>query len=151
MTRTILHRSSIATASALAAVLALGSVNQASAAGYKEQGAQQQGAQQQSQSRTQSSQNQQQVREVQQKLKQQGHDVGEIDGQFGPKTRSALREFQQAEGLQASGRIDQQTLEKLGIASSSSMSSGSSGTVGGALTDERQKSRSSAPSPQPSR
>jgi peptidoglycan hydrolase-like protein with peptidoglycan-binding domain len=55
------------------------------------------------------------VREVQQALQQKGHDVGPIDGVMGPKTSAALREFQQAEGLKASGRLDRQTLSALGV------------------------------------
>ena len=131
------NRSSIAAATALAAVLAAGTMGDALAAGYNQQGAQQSHSQQQSANQSQSSQNQQHVREVQQKLNQEGHDVGSIDGQFGPKTQAALRSFQQEEGLQPSGQIDQQTLEKLGIASSESGSMGTSagGTVGGALSD----------------
>jgi peptidoglycan hydrolase-like protein with peptidoglycan-binding domain len=152
------HRSSIAATTALAAVLAVGTVGGALAAGYDQHGAQQQqSSQQQSANQPQSSQNQQHVREVQQKLMQEGHDVGSIDGQFGPKTQAALRSFQQEEGLQPSGQIDQQTLEKLGVASSSSglsgQSSGSmgtdtSGTVGGALIDDRQSSSQKRGAPQ---
>jgi peptidoglycan hydrolase-like protein with peptidoglycan-binding domain len=153
------HRSSIAAATALAAVLAVGTMGGAFAAGYDQHGAQQQQQpyQQQSANQPQSSQNQQHVREVQQKLMQEGHDVGSIDGQFGPKTQAALRSFQQEEGLQPSGQIDQQTLEKLGIASSdsgfggqssSSMSGSSTGsgwtggnnTVGGALSSDQKTS-----------
>ncbi len=55
------------------------------------------------------------VREAQQALQQKGHDVGPIDGVMGPKTSAALREFQQAEGLKASGRLDRQTLSALGV------------------------------------
>jgi len=146
---TFSNRSSIAAATALAAVLAVGTMGTGLAAGYGQQGAQQQPSQQQSSSQSQSSQNQQHVREVQQKLMQEGHDVGSIDGQFGPKTEAALRSYQQEEGLQATGQIDEQTLQKLGIASSS-QSSGSTGsssmgsgwsdsgnTVGGALSGDK--------------
>ncbi|HET9044869.1 MAG TPA: peptidoglycan-binding domain-containing protein, partial [Burkholderiales bacterium] len=55
------------------------------------------------------------VREAQQALQQKGFDVGPIDGVMGPKTSAALREFQQAEGLKSSGRLDQQTLSALNV------------------------------------
>jgi His-Xaa-Ser repeat protein HxsA len=56
-----------------------------------------------------------QVRRVQEQLKAEGHDPGPIDGVMGPKTKAALKEFQRQENLQETGRIDAQTLEKLGI------------------------------------
>jgi peptidoglycan hydrolase-like protein with peptidoglycan-binding domain len=65
-------------------------------------------------------QNAQTVREVQQALKQKGFDVGAIDGQMGPETQSALRDFQQSQGLPQSGNLDQQTLDKLGVGATGS-------------------------------
>jgi peptidoglycan hydrolase-like protein with peptidoglycan-binding domain len=55
------------------------------------------------------------VRAVQEALKSKGHDPGPIDGIFGPKTEAALKSFQKAENLEASGRGDAQTLAKLGV------------------------------------
>lgn len=55
------------------------------------------------------------VREVQQALKEKGIDAGPVDGIFGPKTQSAVREFQQKEGISATGRIDRQTLAALDV------------------------------------
>lgn len=55
------------------------------------------------------------VRSVQQALKQKGYDVGTIDGQIGPTTESALRNFQQQQGLPQSGNLDQPTLSALGV------------------------------------
>jgi peptidoglycan hydrolase-like protein with peptidoglycan-binding domain len=49
-----------------------------------------------------------QIRQVQLALKQQGFDI-EVDGKLGPRTQQALISFQQRNGLQATGRIDQQT------------------------------------------
>jgi peptidoglycan hydrolase-like protein with peptidoglycan-binding domain len=54
------------------------------------------------------------VREVQQKLKQQGYNVN-VDGVMGPNTRTALRQFQQDQGISGNGQIDQQTLAALGV------------------------------------
>lgn len=55
------------------------------------------------------------VRQVQQSLKEQGYEVGAVDGIWGPKTESAVRQFQQAQGLDASGQLDQQTLAALDV------------------------------------
>lgn len=57
-----------------------------------------------------------QVKAVQQALKDKGHDAGAIDGKMGPKTQAALRDFQQKEGLKATGRADAETMAKLGVA-----------------------------------
>lgn len=55
------------------------------------------------------------IRQVQQVLQDKGHNVGPIDGIYGPKTASALREFQRDQGLSATGRVDQQTLASLSV------------------------------------
>ena len=55
------------------------------------------------------------ARDVQQALERKGYDVGPIDGVMGPRTQSALREFQQQQGLAQSGQIDQQTLLALDV------------------------------------
>ena len=57
-----------------------------------------------------------QVSQAQQQLRQQGYDVGQVDGKLGPKTKQALREFQQDKGLSASGQLDQQTAQALSSA-----------------------------------
>jgi len=60
-------------------------------------------------------------REVQEALKAKGNDPGAIDGRMGRKTRAALKDFQQANGLKATGRMDDQTAEKLGVGKTTSM------------------------------
>jgi peptidoglycan hydrolase-like protein with peptidoglycan-binding domain len=87
------------------------------------------------------------IKQVQEKLSDKGHDV-QADGVLGPKTQAALKEFQQKEGIQASGRLDQETLAALGVdegsagtgSSSPSSSTGSSSTSG---TDSSSASGSS--------
>lgn len=71
------------------------------------------------------------VREVQQALKDKGIEVGPVDGIFGPKTQSAVREFQQKEGISATGRIDRQTLAALDVdGNPAGMGTGRSGMGG---------------------
>ena len=52
---------------------------------------------------------------VQAALMRRGLYNGDIDGLLGPKTRAALRAFQQTEGLPQTGRMDIATLTRLGI------------------------------------
>ena len=56
---------------------------------------------------------------MQQALKARGHDPGPIDGIHGPRTSQALMSFQRAEGLNASGRLDQDTMARLNMPSAS--------------------------------
>jgi localization factor PodJL len=42
-----------------------------------------------------------------------GFFCGAADGQIGPRTRSALRRFQKRYGLPPTGRVDDQTKQKL--------------------------------------
>jgi hypothetical protein len=51
--------------------------------------------------------------ELQQHLARKGFDVGEADGRFGPRTRNALRAFQQAVGATPDGFATASVLERL--------------------------------------
>ena len=53
------------------------------------------------------------VRQVQEKLHQDGLYHGRIDGLMGPETQQALRHYQQKNGLPATGTADQQTMASL--------------------------------------
>jgi len=85
--------------------------------------------------------NEQVVRQVQEKLKSAGHDI-QVDGVWGPNTQAALREYQQKQGHQPTGELDEQTLSALGVeaegaaatggSSGSGTSQPSSGAAGGA-------------------
>jgi peptidoglycan hydrolase-like protein with peptidoglycan-binding domain len=46
-------------------------------------------------------------------LKNQGQYRGPIDGIMGPRTRQAVREFQKVNGLEQTGTLDQETMQKL--------------------------------------
>jgi peptidoglycan hydrolase-like protein with peptidoglycan-binding domain len=83
---------------------------------------------------------QERVRKVQEALKDKGMDPGPVDGIMGPKTQSALRDFQKQEGMEETGRLDAETMSKLGVASAGAGSPpaasprGDSGTTGGGAT-----------------
>ena len=62
-----------------------------------------------------------QTKAVQQALKDKGNDPGEVDGKMGPKTQAALKAFQKAQGMTASGRVDARTAQALGLESADKM------------------------------
>ena len=55
----------------------------------------------------------QSVREVQQTLEALKLDPGPADGMMGPRTKAALKRFQEAEKLKATGTLDAQTQARL--------------------------------------
>ena len=55
------------------------------------------------------------VKQVQEKLNGLGFDAGPVNGDFGEKTQAALAQFQLANLLPASGALDDETLEELGV------------------------------------
>ena len=65
------------------------------------------------------------LRQVQQQLKTAGLYKGRIDGRMGPDTRRAIAQFQEKNGLQGTGKLDQQTLAALGNTGASNRTSGS--------------------------
>lgn len=70
---------------------------------------------QQSTYQVQASGEQSEIKEAQRVLKDQDLYQGNIDGIVGPQTRSALRQFQEQQGLQVSGTLDDQTKQALGV------------------------------------
>ncbi|MFO7177696.1 MAG: peptidoglycan-binding protein [Pseudomonadota bacterium] len=56
-----------------------------------------------------------QRKEIQQKLKEQGHYQGAVDGVIGPQTVTALREFQEQNQIEANGQLTQETVEALDL------------------------------------
>ena len=55
------------------------------------------------------------VKAAQQALKDKGHDPGTVDGKMGPKTMAALRDFQKEQGMEATGHLDDKTVQGLGM------------------------------------
>lgn len=66
------------------------------------------------------------VKQVQTALKDKGQDPGPIDGVMGPKTKAAIKAYQGANNLKATGRLDSETAKSLGVESASSSGSSSS-------------------------
>jgi len=60
------------------------------------------------------------ITQVQQALNDKGFDAGPVDGKAGPKTKAALKQFQQSQGISSSGQLDGKTLVALGVQSSAS-------------------------------
>ena len=55
------------------------------------------------------------VRKAQKTLNDRGFRTGGVDGRMGPQTQAALVNFQRAEKLQPTGKLDRQTIAALGI------------------------------------
>jgi peptidoglycan hydrolase-like protein with peptidoglycan-binding domain len=85
------------------------------------------------------------VRAAQEALRDKGFDPGPVDGIMGPKTQAALRSFQQSNSLRATGRLDSQTTQQLGVESSAgSMGRSTTGrsSSSGMETDQSTSGRS---------
>ena len=64
------------------------------------------------------------VKQAQEKLSAMGKDVGTPDGQLDAKTRQVLKEYQQENGLQATGQLDRQTMAALDLDQTASSANG---------------------------
>jgi len=62
--------------------------------------------------------NSQTIRSAQEALNDRGFNAGAVDGVWGPHTRTAVRNFQKSENLRQTARLDQATLQALGVSSS---------------------------------
>lgn len=69
------------------------------------------------------------VKKVQQRLKKLGYYTGSTDGDYGPGTKAAVKNFQKRNGLSANGTVNKKTLTKLN--SSSAKRAGKSDAAGG--------------------
>lgn len=71
------------------------------------------------------------IRQAQEQLKQQGLYRGRVDGKMGRETHAALSQFQQQNGLQQTGRLDQQTMASLMNGQTSGVGSSAPNTAPG--------------------
>ena len=58
------------------------------------------------------------VKQAQAQLRDQGLYPGAVDGIIGPKTRAALKAYQQKEGLPQTAHLDRRTVAKMNIVQS---------------------------------
>jgi len=63
----------------------------------------------------------QQVENVQQALRDKGYNPGPINGVMGPETRQALAQYQKAQDLPVTQRLDAKTMDSLGLPRASSV------------------------------
>ena len=75
------------------------------------------------------------VRRAQSELKREGLYEGSVDGIAGQQTKRAINKFQQREGLQQNGRVDQATLRRMTIIALR-MPGAASATTQGGTTEE---------------
>jgi peptidoglycan hydrolase-like protein with peptidoglycan-binding domain len=66
------------------------------------------------------------TKKVQEALKDKGQDPGPIDGVMGPKTKAAIKAYQSANKMKATGRLDAETAKSLGVEAGASSSPSSS-------------------------
>lgn len=91
------------------------------------------------------------IKKVQRKLKRRGYLRGKVDGVWGQDSVAALKKYQQEKDIQASGTMDKQTADKLGLSQSEfskfeaavGQQSGSRGSQSSQGSQESQGSRSS--------
>jgi peptidoglycan hydrolase-like protein with peptidoglycan-binding domain len=89
---------------------------------------------------------QEKVKAAQQALKDKGHDPGDVDGKMGPRTQQALRDFQKTQDIQATGRLDDKTMQSLGVEVGRTSSAGES-SAGGSASPGSSASGAGAASP----
>jgi peptidoglycan hydrolase-like protein with peptidoglycan-binding domain len=90
------------------------------------------------------------IRNIQQSLNRMGFNAGDVDGVWGSETKEALKTFQQRQGLESTGEVDQQTLAALGVGGGQNGMSGQQDTnTGSATGDSQTGSRQNGPSAQP--
>jgi peptidoglycan hydrolase-like protein with peptidoglycan-binding domain len=86
------------------------------------------------------------VRTAQQALKDKGFDPGPIDGVKGPRTTAAVKKYQQAEGMTASGNLDDETMNRLRAAGGTSSSGAKEKAPAASPATSDEKSQTKKPS-----
>lgn len=69
------------------------------------------------------------IKQIQQALKEKGHELGSATGVMSAQTREAIREFQKANNLSATRSVDEEIAQKLGVSISGSAGTGASGAA----------------------
>jgi peptidoglycan endopeptidase LytF len=79
-----------------------------------------------------------QIRSAQRELKNDGFYNGTVDGVNGPMTQRAIRQYQRSNNLQANGRLDRQTCNKLGMTGNMGEANRSADENNGAMNNKGQ-------------
>jgi len=90
-----------------------------------------------------------QVMAMQQRLNEQGFFAGRVDGLWGPDTSAAVRSFQQKNSLPPTGRLDQGTLQALGIIDAAASPAVASPAAAPPATPDQATTAAPAPSSPP--
>jgi peptidoglycan hydrolase-like protein with peptidoglycan-binding domain len=69
------------------------------------------------------------IKQIQQALKEKGHELGSATGVMSAQTREAIREFQKANNLSATRSVDEEIAQKLGVSISGFAGTGASGAA----------------------
>ncbi len=69
------------------------------------------------------------VKVAQEKLIELGYDAGDVDGTMGPRSRGALRTFQDVNGLPVTGELDDATVARLAAEDAQPMTTGTRATA----------------------
>lgn len=76
------------------------------------------------------------VRLIQQQLSKAGYDPGTVDGSWDSRTQAAVRNFQQARGLEPTGQLNRNTMQALGLTQVQRMGSSGSGQTNRQVASE---------------
>jgi peptidoglycan hydrolase-like protein with peptidoglycan-binding domain len=71
-----------------------------------------------------------QIRKIQRALHDAGFRASKVDGEWGPNTREALKNFQQEKGMAATGQLNRRSLSALGLNPQRFATGESRGTTG---------------------
>ena len=77
------------------------------------------------------------VKKVQQRLKKLGYYTGSTDGDYGPGTKTAVKNFQKRNGLTANGTVNKKTLAKLNSSGAKKATASDAAGGSGSGTTER--------------
>jgi peptidoglycan hydrolase-like protein with peptidoglycan-binding domain len=72
------------------------------------------------------------IQSAQTKLNDEGYKIGTPDGKLGPKTRAAIRKYQQDKNLKVTGKLDESTLSHLNVGAGHTMATAPSSIGRGA-------------------
>jgi peptidoglycan hydrolase-like protein with peptidoglycan-binding domain len=87
------------------------------------------------------------IRNIQQSLNRMGFNAGDVDGVWGAETKEALKTFQQRQGLESTGEVDQDTLAALGVGGQNGMSGQEDVNTGSATGNEANRAGDSQTGP----